>query len=192
MSLWGTTDGTKPKFLTDEEKKLVFANASGWVLESGSESAKFTGNNNPDAQPEVLVAIGSLATRIGAATITEIEWVTTAFDKSDGGTLDIRVRYNEEVVVTGSPRFLITNQTSSSRNITLNHHSGSGTNELVFRKTIAAGNAATNAGDVLKVVANPISQHSGSTIKDKTTSENAEITSSLSIGTAAGTLTVAA
>ena len=42
MSLWGTTDGTKPKFLTDEEKKLVFANSSGWVLEAGAESSKFT------------------------------------------------------------------------------------------------------------------------------------------------------
>ena len=75
MSSWGTTDGTKPKFLTDAEKKLVFANSSGWVLEAGSESSKFTGNDNPDADPEILVAIGELATSLGAATITEIEFV---------------------------------------------------------------------------------------------------------------------
>ena len=99
MSSWGTTDGTKPKFLTDAEKKLVFANSSGWVLEAGSESARFTGNDNPDAQPEVLVAIGGLATSLGAATITEIEFVSTAFDKSDGGNIDVRVRYNEQVTV---------------------------------------------------------------------------------------------
>ena len=191
MSSWGTTDGTKPKFLTDAEKKLVFANSSGWVLEAGSESSKFTGNDNPDADPEILVAIGELATSLGAATITEIEFVTTAFDKSDGGNIDVRVRYNEQVTVTGTPRFLITNQTSSSRNITANFLSGNNTNELVFRKTIAANNAATNANDVLKVVANPVSLNGG-TIKDRGTSTNAEITSAVSIGTAAGTLTVAA
>ena len=191
MSSWGTTDGTKPKFLTDAEKKLVFANSSGWVLEAGSESSKFTGNDNPDADPEILVAIGGLATSLGAATITEIEFVTTAFDKSDGGNIDVRVRYNEQVTVAGTPQFLITNQTSSSRNITANFLSGNNTNELVFRKTIAANNAATNANDVLKVVANPVSLNGG-TIKDRGTSTNAEITSAVSIGTAAGTLTVAA
>ena len=191
MSLWGTTDGTKPKFLSDDEKKLVFANASGWVLEAGAESARFTGNDNPNAQPEVLVAIGELATSLGAATITEIEFVTTAFDKSDGGNIDVRVRYNEQVTVTGTPQFLITNQTSSSRNITANFLSGNNTNELVFRKTIAANNAATNANDVLKVVANPVSLNGG-TVKDRGTNTNAEITSSVAIGTAAGTLTVTA
>ena len=191
MSLWGTTDGTKPKFLTDEEKKLVFANSSGWVLEAGAESSKFTGNDNPNAQPEVLVAIGELATSLGAATITEIEFVTTAFDKSDGGNIDVRVRYNEQVTVAGTPQFLITNQTSSSRNITANFLSGNNTNELVFRKTLGANANATTANDVLKVVANPVSLNGG-TVKDRGTTTNAEITSSVSIGTAAGTLTVAA
>ena len=191
MSLWGTTDGTKPKFLSDAEKKLVYGTSSGWVLEAGAESAKFTGNDNPDADPEILVAIGGLAVSLGAATITEIEFVTTAFDKSDGGNIDVRVRYNEQVTVTGTPQFLITNQTSSSRNITANFLSGNNTNELVFRKTIAANNAATNANDVLKVVANPVSLNGG-TIKDRGTSTNAEITSAVSIGTAAGTLTVTA
>ena len=191
MSLWGTTDGTKPKFLTDEEKKLVFANSSGWVLEAGAESAKFTGNDNPNAQPEVLVAIGGLATSLGAATITEVEFITTSYSKGTGGNFDVRVRYNEQVTVTGTPQFLITNQTSSSRNITADFLSGNNTNELVFRKTIAANNNATNANDVLKVVANPVSLNGG-TVKDRGTNTNAEITSSVAIGTAAGTLTVAA
>ena len=189
MSLWGTTDGTKPKFLSDDEKKLVFANASGWVLEAGSESAKFTGNDNPDADPEILVAIGGLATSLGAATITEVEFVTTSYSKGTGGNFDVRVRYNEQVTVTGTPQFLITNQTSSSRNITANFLSGNNTNELIFRKANAA--ATLNANDVLKVVANPVSLNGG-TIKDKGTTTNSEITSAVSIGTAAGTLTVSA
>ena len=189
MPLWGATDSdeSKPKFLTDEQKKLVYATKSGWVLENGA----LTGNDNPNADPEILVAIGELATSIGAADITEIEFITTAFDKSDGGNIDMLVRFNEPVDVTGTPQFLITNQTASSRNITCNYLSGTGTNELTFRKTIAAGNAATNASDVLKVVANPVSLNSG-TIKDAGTNTASTITSVLAIGTAAGTLTVAA
>ena len=44
MSSWGATDAdeSKPKFLTDAEKKLVFANTSGWVL----EALAFSGNDN--------------------------------------------------------------------------------------------------------------------------------------------------
>ena len=81
MSSWGATDAdeSKPKFLTDAEKKLVFANTSGWVLEAGSA---FSGNDNANATPEVLVAIGDLTTSLGAADITEVEFVTTAFGKA--------------------------------------------------------------------------------------------------------------
>ena len=190
MPLWGATDSdeSKPKNLTTAEKKQVFANASGWVLEAGSA---LSGNDNASATPEVLVAIGGLATSIGAADITEIEFVSTAFDKSDGGNIDMLVRFNEPVDVTGTPQFLITNQTASSRNITCNYLSGTGTNELTFRKTIAAGNAATNANDVLKVVANPVSLNSG-TIKDAGTNTASTITNSAAIGTAAGSITVTA
>ena len=190
MPLWGATDSdeSKPKNLTTAQKKQVFANASGWVLEAGSA---LSGNDNTSATPEVLVAIGGLATSIGAADITEIEFVSTAFDKSDGGNIDMLVRFNEPVDVTGTPQFLVTNNTSSSRNITCDYLSGTGTNELTFRKTIAANNAATNAADVLKVVANPVSLNGG-TIKDAGTNSASTITSSVAIGTAAGTLTVAA
>ena len=190
MPLWGASDSdeSKPKNLTDEQKKQVFANASGWVLEAGSA---LSGNGNTNAQPEVLCCVGGLATKIGAADITEVEFVTTSFGKGAGGNIDMLVRFNEAVDVTGTPRFLITNNTSSSRNITCNYLSGTGTNELTFRKTIAANNNATNANDVLKVVANPVSLNGG-TIKDAGTNSASTITSSLAIGTAAGTLTVAA
>ena len=190
MSLWGASDSdeSKPKNLTTVEKKEVFANASGWVREAGSA---LTGNDNTSADPEVLVAIGGLAVSIGSADITEIEFKSTAFDKSDGGNIDMLVRFNEPVTVTGTPQFLVTNNTSSSRNITCDYLSGSGTNELTFRKVIAAANAATNANDVLKVVANPVSLNSG-TIKDAGTNTASTITSAVAIGTAAGTLTVAA
>ena len=193
MALWGITDAdeAKPKWLSDAQKKEVFANNSGWVVEAGSS---MTGNGNTDAQPEVLCCIGDLATGLGAADITQIEFITTAFDKSDGGNIDVRVRFNEQVTVNtsgGTPTLTITNDTPA-RNLTATYLSGSTTNELIFRKTIAAANAATNAGDVLSIGANPLALASG-TIKDTADgTTNATITSSAEIGTAAGSITVTA
>ena len=197
MSSWGASDSdeSKPKYLTDAEKKLVFANSSGWVLEAGSA---FSGNDNTNATPEVLVAIGELTTALGAADITEIEWITTAFDKSDGGTLSVRARFNVAVDVDvsgGTPFLAVTNGnqgTGSGRGPhNLAYASGTGTNELVFSLAIAAGNAATNADDVLSIGANPMNLNSG-TIKDAGTNTASTITSAASIGTAAGTITVVA
>ena len=193
MGLWGASDSdeSKPKNLTTAEKKEVFANTKGWVREAGSA---LSGNDNTSADEEVLVAIGGLSASLGAADITEIEFITTSFDKSDGGTIQARVRFNEPVVVNtsgGTPSLQITNDTPA-RNLTADYISGTGTNELVFRETIAAANAATNAGDELSIGANAISLNSG-TIKDVATSTtNATITNAAGIGTAAGTITVAA
>ena len=126
---------------------------------------------------------------LGAADITEIEFITTAFDKSDGGTLQVRVRFNEEVDVTGTPQLTVVNDTNA--NHTLSYASGSGSNELVFSLTIAAGNAATDADDVLSIGANAMSLNGG-TVKDKGTNTASTITNAASIGTAAGTITVTA
>ena len=186
--LWGASDSdeSKPKNLTTAEKKEVYATSTGWVREAGSA---LSGNNNTDADPELLVAISGLAVSIGAADITEIEFITTAFDKSDGGTLQVRVRFNEEVDVTGTPQLTVVNDTNA--NHTLSYASGTGTNELVFSLTIAAGNAATDADDVLSIGANAVSLNGG-TIKDKGTNTASTITNVASIGAAAGTITVTA
>ena len=185
MSLWG--NDIKPRNLTDAEKKEVFANTKGWVREAGSI---LSGNGNTSADPEVLVAIGGLSANMGSANITELEFITTAFDKSDGGTLQVRARFNEPVTVTGTPQLTVVND--SRANHTLSYASGSTTNELVFSLTIAAANSATNAGDVLSIGANAIGLNGG-TIKDTGQSgTNATITNAASIGTAAGTITVTA
>ena len=198
MPLWGATDSdeSKPKNLTTAQKKQVFANASGWVLEAGSA---LSGNDNTDADPEVLVAIGELSTSIGAADITEVEMVTTTADKSDGFTISVRVRYNEAVdVVTtgGTPTLAVTNGnegTGTGRGPhSLSYASGTGTNELVFSLAIAAANAATNADDVLSVGAQSIALNSG-TIKDAAgTASDASLVISTAQGTAAGSVTVTA
>ena len=88
MSLWGSSssDESKPKNLTTTEKAEVFANEKGWVVRAGSAR---TGNGNASATPEVLVAIGGLATALAAATISSTEWDISEFDVSAGGTLSV-------------------------------------------------------------------------------------------------------
>ena len=194
MSLWGATDSdeSKPKNLTTAEKKEVFASAKGWVREAGSI---LSGNDNTSATPEVLVALRGLAVKVGAADITEIEFVTTSFDKSAGGNIDVLVRFNEAVDITGTPRVSITNGnqgSGSGRGPHLaNYLSGTGSNEITFRCTIAAANAATNADDVLSIGTNAMALNGG-TVKDAGTSTVSTITNAAGIGTAAGTITVAA
>ena len=196
MPLWGNSDAdeSKPKNLTTAEKKEVYATASGWVREAGSA---LSGNNNTSATPELLVAISALSTNLGAADVTEVEWITTAADKSEGFTLSVRVRYNEAVAVTGSPTLAVTNGNQGSGSgrgpHTLVYASGTGTNELVFSLAIAAANAATNADDVLVVGAQNILKPGGATIKD--TADGTTVSAvaiSGAQGTAAGSITVVA
>ena len=194
MALWGTSDAdeSKPKNLTTAEKKEVYATSSGWVREAGSI---LSGNGNTAADPEVLVAVSGLAVSIGAADVTEVEWITTTADKSAGFTLSVRVRYNEQVTVTGNPTLAVTNGNQGSGSgrgpHTLVYASGTGTNELVFSLAIAAANAATNANDVLTIGAQNIAL-AGGTLKDKGTSTNSAVAISGAQGTAAGSITVVA
>ena len=196
MPLWGNTDAdeSKPKWLTTAQKKEVYANAEGWVVEAGSV---MTGNDNTSADPEILVAIGGLATNIGAADVTEVEWITSTADKSAGFTLSVRVRYNEAVAVTGSPTLAVTNGNQGSGSgrgpHSLVYASGTGTNELVFSLAIAAANAATNADDILTIGAQNIAKPGGATMKDATgTASDAAVAISGAQGTAAGGITVVA
>ena len=194
MSLWGATDSdeSKPKNLTTAEKLEVSASSKGWIREAGSI---LSGNDNASATPEVLVALRGLAVKLGAADITEITFVTTAFDKSAGGNIDVLVRFNEAVDITGTPRISITNGnqgTGSGRGPHLaNYLSGTGSNEITFRCTIAAANAATNADDVLVIGANAMALNGG-TVKDAGTTTVSTITNAAGIGTAAGSITVVA
>ena len=197
MPLWGKTDAdeSKPKHLTTAQKKEVYAAAGGWVIESGST---MSGNSNTSATPEIIVAMGGLQAGIGSADITELEWITTAADKSDGFSLSVRARFNEAVdVATGSgvPYLAVTNGNEGSGTgrgpHNLPYASGTGTNEIVFTLAIAADNAATNADDVLVIGADAMNLNSG-TIKDAGTTSNSTITQLAAIGTAAGSITVTA
>ena len=189
MSLWGasTTDESKPKYLTDEEKRDCYATKKGWV-----KSTTGTGGRAGRVQEEILVAIGDLhggssqTAGLAKGTISSVNWNTTAFDKSDGGTISVTVNYNEQVDVTGTPQFTVTNDTPA-RNVVLDYASGTGTNRLTFTKAIAANNAATNAGDVLSLGANAVALNGG-TVKDKGTN----LASNITHGAGTGTITVVA
>ena len=143
MSGWGATDSdeSKPKWLTADQKEDVFANSSGWVVKAGST---MTGNGNTSATPEVLVALGSLATSLGQATIDAVDWESTAFDVSDGGTLKINVHYNEEITVAGaSPLMYVANNqagggSASSVTLTMDGSLPFTGEKLTFSNTIGA------------------------------------------------------
>ena len=192
MSLWGTD--VKPKNLTAAEKLEVYQTNQGWVREAGS---RLSGNGNVNADPEVLVAISGLATKSGTGNITEIEFITTSVSAASAGAFSVRVRFNEKVDVDasgGTPTLLVTNSiydnaSTSQGIVSLDYASGTGTNELTFTGTWTSGQL--NENDVLSIGSNAVALNSG-TIKDAGTATNSTITNSAAIGTAAGTLTVAA
>tara|TARA_B100001250_G_scaffold80413_1_gene66103 strand:+ start:370 stop:966 length:597 start_codon:yes stop_codon:yes gene_type:complete len=198
MPLWGASDSdeSKPKNLTTAEKKEVYATGGGWVREAGSI---WSGNDNANADPEVLVAISNLSTSLGAADITGVEWITSTADKSDGFTLSVRVRYNEAVTVNtsgGTPTLAVTNGNQGSGSgrgpHSLSYSAGTGTNELTFSLAIAAGNAATNTNDQLTVAAQSIALNSGTMTDATGTASNASVVISADAVASTGSVTVTA
>ena len=196
MSGWGATDSdeSKPKWLTADQKEDVFANSSGWVVKAGST---MTGNGNTSATPEVLVALGSLATSLGQATIDAVDWESTAFDVSDGGTLKINVHYNEEITVAGaSPLMYVANNqagggSASSVTLTMDGSLPFTGEKLTFSATIGAGGSTIVADDVLSFAAQSINLN-GATMVDAIGGGNAERAISSAQATAGGTLTATA
>jgi hypothetical protein len=162
MSLWGVTTaaGDKPKFLPKDSnasgstgaREHAIAVKGGWGLAPGLAAS---GNDNTDAQPEVLVCVKNLAEAMGSASVIGIDWTDATV--GDTGTFDITVTFDEAVDMTSaawSANQTITNKayillsrvgkTDMVEDSTMAcmYFSGSGTNQLVFRGT-AQTNAAT-------------------------------------------------
>ena len=195
MALWGasTSDEAKPKWMTTADKKQVFATTAGWVKESWNADS---GNDNTSAAPEVLVCIGDLTVSLGAATITSCEFITTAWDASAGGTLQVRVRWNEavDVVVGGSSLKVNVNRTpngGSAASHTLPYASGTGTNELVFQLAIAGGSPVA-ALDSFAITEQNLAFGGGTTLKDAGTNTTSEFVITTAQSVAAGTLVATA
>jgi len=162
MPLWGTTTaaGDKPKFLPVDKnaagstgsREHAIAVAGGWGLTPGIGA---TGNDNKDAQPEVLVCIKNLATFMGAGSVIGIDWTDATV--TDTGTFDITVTFDEAVDITSAARTadqVVTNKayillsrigkTDMVEDTTMacQYYSGSGSNQLVFRGLAQTGDAA--------------------------------------------------
>ena len=160
MGLWGTTTAPadQPKFLPVDANAAgstgarhhAIAVAGGWGLSPGLAAS---GNDNKDAQPEVLVCVKNLAIFMGSASVVGIDWTDATI--ADTGLFDITVTFDEAVDMTSaawSANQTITNKAYillsrigktdmvEDNTMACMYFSGSGTNQIVFR-----GTAATNA-----------------------------------------------
>ena len=172
MSLWGssTTAESRPKFLPVDSnaqgsggsRQDVIAVAGGWALSPGHANS---GNDNADAQPEILVCIRNLAEVFGSATPVSIGF--TEGEVADTGTFDITVTFDEAIDVTSAAwsanqtvtnkayillsRLGVTDMVEDST-VACQYYSGDGTNQITFRGTVqtnaAAGFLAFNGAGV--------------------------------------------
>ena len=191
------TTGARPSSVA--QKLNVTATSSGWVRVQDADSYKYSGNDNPLATPEILVAIRNLAARL-TPLVSGFTWTSPAgdqLDKSAGGTLSISAHFSQAVVVVGSPKITVTNDNAGSGSgrgpDVLVYASGSTTEELTFSLVVAAGSATHNANDLLHInAANVLTQVGGSTIKAVSDAEAATITTTAAVGNAAGSILVVA
>ena len=172
MPLWlkDTSAESRPKFLpvdsnaqgSSGSRQDAIAVAGGWGLSPGIAAS---GNDNKDAQPEVLVCIRNLVEVFGSATPISIGW--TEAEVADTGTFDITVTFDEAVDVTSAAwaanqtvtnkayillsRLGVTDMVEDST-VMCSYYSGDGSNQITFRGTVqtnaAAGFLAFNGAGV--------------------------------------------
>ena len=149
MPLWGTTHDSatnKPKWApidedSDNRRGDIYASNAGWVQQAGTAAS---GNDNTDADPEVLVAIGGLAgisaaTGLKTATATAMRFIvgTTATTDFTAGataqTLTCQVTWDEQITVTGNPTIVVANGNEGTG-------SGRGPYTLVYTATGSTAN----------------------------------------------------
>ena len=166
MGLWGTTtaDDDKPKFLPVDSnaagstgaREHLIAVKGGWGLTPGLAAS---GNDNTDAQPEVLVCVRNIAEAMGSASVIGLDWTDATV--ATAGLFDLTVTFDEAVDITSAAwsnnqtvtnkayillaRLGITDMASDST-IAAQYFSGSGTNQLVFRGRVTTNAAAGYIG----------------------------------------------
>ena len=162
MPLWlkDTSAESRPKFLpvdsnaqgSSGSRQDAIAVAGGWGLSPGIAAS---GNDNKDAQPEVLVCIRNLVEVFGSATPVSIGWTEGEVD--DTGTFDITVTSDEAVDVTSATwsadqvltnkayillsRLGVTDMVEDST-VACQYYSGDGSNQITFRGTVQTNAAA--------------------------------------------------
>lgn len=135
MPLWGatTSDESKPKNLTAEEKSRTFATTRGWEI------------RRPDGTDEVIVAIRNLSggasasEKLGNATISQVYFTNAAVA---AGTLStVRVVWNERITPTTTGTLVVRDLTNSA-NITATRFGTPGPNFLDYQFRAPVSSAA--------------------------------------------------
>ena len=163
MGLWGksTSADSRPKFLKGDgaegaggKQEDALATTRGWELKAGTAAS---GNDNANAQSEILVSIGGLSATLGAANIMSVDFTAGTYAHDGSDDFDLVYTFDEAVTVTSAAA--TANNTISNKvhvNVQclgptdmandgvmrLQYHSGSGTNRLVFRGRIPASAVA--------------------------------------------------
>ena len=163
MGLWSNTAAaaSRPKNYSEDVNASgnngaitdIVTNEGGWALAPGLAAS---GNDNTDANPEILIAISGLQGGVigGTVNVRSIGWTDGAY--ADGATFDITVNFEEPVDITSAAATedqVITNKAYillsrigatdmvEDNTIAAQYYSGSGTNKLVFRGILQAAGA---------------------------------------------------
>ena len=183
MALWGKTSNaeSRPKHLpmdsnSTNSREFVTATTKGWVMQPGTASAA-TGNDNVNADPEILVCIRNLSSLgLKSANLLSVDYTAAAY--ADAATFDLVLTFDESISVTSaawSGNQTITNKayitldrlggtdmvadntvkcmylTAASTAAADGDQGGSGTNTLTFRGTLqsaAAGYLGFTDGNI--------------------------------------------
>ena len=168
MALWGksTSADSRPKFVVDNSdaadgpgaREHVKATTRGWEMSAGTGAS---GNDNADAQPEILVAIGGLSSTLGAANLLSVDFTAGTYAHDGSADFDVVYTFDEAVTVTSAAAtadnvisnkvkvdFHIVKVTDMTKreDMKMQYYSGSGTNTITFRGRIPA---AGEAGDYI-------------------------------------------
>ena len=152
MSLWGKQNAveSRPKHLPNDSnaphgREFCQATDKGWTFQPGTASAA-TGNDNASADPEILVAIRSLASTLASSNLLSIDYTEGAY--ADSATFDLVLTFDEPITVTSATRpanQVVTNKMfillsrlggtdmAEDNTVACQYLSGSGTNQLTFR-----------------------------------------------------------
>ena len=173
MAIWGKTSNaeSRPKHLpmdsnSSHSREFVTATLKGWVMQPGTASAA-TGNDNVNADPEILVCIRNLSSLgLKSANLLSVDYTAAAY--ADAATFDLTLTFDESITVTSaawSGNQTITNKayitlnrlggtdmvadntvkcmylTAASTAAADGDQGGSGSNTLTFRGTLQSADA---------------------------------------------------
>ena len=185
MSSWGatTTDEAKPKYLTDAEKRDVYATTAGWTAAAGG---------NPDGAREVLVAIRNLsgAAKLGHATISSANWISQTLNFSGTTNAELQskisINWNEPITVPSGANIVltITSPNIASTTADMYCYDGSVDNRAVFQVDFQPSGTGTNwePESVLSIAAQ--------SIVGSVTPAGTEVAISAAVASGAGTVIV--